>query len=214
MKKVPLVVLGLVAVSVVANVSFSEDKTHDEAQGHIHVDHATTGETAITSAIEGSPDALELKPLILGAAVMRGTTADSTVAGTVSFLETEEGLKIDVIVSGIPTPGKHGIHIHENGSCEDSGNAAGGHYNPDGVQHGFVLETGAGTVHPGDLGNITIDESGNGTLSVVVPGLGLKNGHHLIDGKSIILHERQDDGSQPTGNAGGRIGCGLINVVE
>ncbi|MBI4394688.1 MAG: superoxide dismutase family protein [Candidatus Omnitrophica bacterium] len=146
-------------------------------------------------------------------AVIQGTEENSTLVGAVLFEDTDEGLKIEADISEAP-PGTHGIHIHETGSCEDKGNAAGGHYNPEGVKHGFLLTEGFEGAHAGDLGNIQISEEGTGNLYLVVPGLTIKDGTHNVEGRAVILHEKQDDFGQPTGNAGGRIGCGVIKIRE
>jgi Cu-Zn family superoxide dismutase len=147
-------------------------------------------------------------------AEIKGTSPDSTVTGLAKITEVEGGLKIEVELSGVTPPGKHGFHIHENGSCEDKGNAAGGHYNPDGVMHGSLLNDGFTKAHAGDFGNIDINDDGTGTLSVIVPGLSLSGEKYNVTGRAMILHEKEDDFGQPTGNAGGRIGCGIIEVIQ
>lgn len=133
----------------------------------------------------------------------------SSISGKVTFTEMGEGLKIDAEISGAPA-GKHGFHIHENGDCSDAGNAAGGHFNPDSAPHGDLIKDGFAHAHAGDLGNIEIDTSGNGKLEKLIPGLTLKEGQYGVAGRSVILHEKEDNFGQPTGNAGGRIACGLI----
>lgn len=145
-------------------------------------------------------------------AIIEGTKEDSEIYGEVEFIETKEGLMINAEVYNAP-PGKHGIHVHENGSCEDGGNAAGGHFNPDGAQHGFLPKDGMKMAHAGDMGNIEINEDGEGSLSLVLPGVTLSAGKNSVVSKAVILHEKADDFGQPTGNAGGRIGCGLIELV-
>jgi Cu-Zn family superoxide dismutase len=144
---------------------------------------------------------------------IKGTAEDSTVTGKIGFHEIEGGLKAVGHVSGVPVAGKHGIHIHENGSCEDMGNAAGSHYNPHGVAHGFLPENGLEAAHAGDMGNIEIDENGNGNLNIELLGISL-NGENAVAGRAVILHEKEDDFGQPTGNAGGRIGCGIIVAAD
>ena len=146
-------------------------------------------------------------------AVIAGTGENSKIAGSALFQDTEEGLKADIKVAGA-APGLHGIHIHENGSCEDKGNAAGGHYNPDGMKHGFLPTDGMQGAHAGDLGNITINEMGEGNLSLTIPGLTVNGEKHPIVNRAVILHEKQDDFGQPTGNAGGRVACGVIKASE
>ena len=146
-------------------------------------------------------------------AIIEGTSEDSELYGEVELVENPDGLSVTAEVYNAPQ-GKHGIHIHENGNCDDAGNAAGGHFNPDGVQHGMVANDGLAKAHVGDLGNIEVDEYGDGYLSTFIPGASLAEGKYNVIGKAIILHEKEDDMGQPTGNAGGRIGCGIIETAE
>ncbi|MCA9407406.1 MAG: superoxide dismutase family protein [Candidatus Omnitrophica bacterium] len=139
-----------------------------------------------------------------------GTAEGSSINGTVEFVETENGVQVSANVAGVAA-GKHGIHIHEYGSCDDSGKAAGGHYNPKEVQHGYLPKDGLDSAHAGDMGNIEIDDQGNGTLSVELPGLSIASVKNIA-GRAVILHEKEDDFGQPTGNAGGRIACGAIVI--
>ena len=147
------------------------------------------------------------------AAVISGTAEGSTVTGTVTFEDAESGLRVQVQIAGLP-PGLHGIHIHEKGSCKDGGNAAGSHYNPDNVKHGFLQTDGLTGAHAGDLGNIQINDNGQGAVFLIIPGLTVNGKEHSVAGKAVILHEKKDDFGQPTGNAGGRIGCGVIEAVD
>ena len=146
-------------------------------------------------------------------AVIQGTKEGSELLGSAEFQDSDEGLRAQINVSGA-SPGLHGIHIHEKGSCEDQGNAAGGHFNPDGVKHGFLTTDGLKSAHAGDFGNIEINETGEGSLFLVVPGLTIKEGKYAVQGHAVILHEKQDDFGQPTGNAGSRAGCGIIKANE
>ena len=142
-------------------------------------------------------------------AVLKGTAENSSIAGTVHFEEANGELKITAEVSGAPA-GTHGFHIHENGSCDESGKAAGGHFNPDNVKHGLLLKDGFSAAHAGDLGNIEVRADGKGKLVTSIGGLTLAVGKYDVGGKSVILHEKADNFGQPTGNAGGRIACGVI----
>mgnify|MGYP000023502147 CR=1 FL=1 len=155
-------------------------------------------------------DSSEWGVAVSARASIKGTQPDSQIDGVVDFVETGDGVQVVASVAYVPNPGKHGFHIHENGSCEDGGKAAGGHFNADGTKHGFLLADGHGKAHTGDMGNIKIDQNGNGTLVIFMPGLSLAKGHRNIAGKAVILHEGEDDFGQPTGNAGSRIGCGEI----
>ena len=148
-----------------------------------------------------------------GTAVIQGTQPGSKISGTATLMPVTNGLKISIRVANVP-PGTHGIHFHEQGNCGDAGKAAGGHYNPDGVKHGFLPKDGFGAAHTGDLGNIKVGKDGTGRLELTIAGLSLREGPHSVADHSIILHEKADDFGQPTGNAGGRIGCGVITVKD
>jgi Cu-Zn family superoxide dismutase len=132
----------------------------------------------------------------------------SKLAGKAVLTETEGGVHIVLTVEGIE-PGEHGAHVHEKGDCSTAdGASAGGHFNPQTQDHGLP---GASKRHLGDLGNITIGKDGKGTLDITAPGANLKaTDAASFVGRSIIVHAKKDDGGQPTGNAGGRVGCGVI----
>ncbi len=144
-------------------------------------------------------------------ATIFSTRDPSEPIGAATFTESQTGLQIDVAIDQAP-PGYHGFHIHENESCDDAGQAAGGHFNPLGVKHGRLMTDGFEGAHVGDLGNIYIHDDSTGSLAEVIPELPLSTGEKAIANKAVILHEQRDDYSQPTGNAGGRIGCGIITL--
>ena len=144
-----------------------------------------------------------------GQATLKGTAKESTITGTAIFTDTPEGLKIAVQVANVP-PGQHGLHIHQFGSCDDAGNAAGGHYNPAGTPHGYLPTDGPTHAHAGDFGNLDVGPNGTGTLELVLPDLALTSGPYHVAGLTVILHEKPDDFGQPTGHAGSRIACGPI----
>ena len=141
---------------------------------------------------------------------LKATKDGSTVSGTVRLEEVREGLKVSADIKGV-LPGKYGFHIHENGSCADEGKAAGGHFNPDQAPHGLLTKDGFSHAHAGDMGNIEVNSDGTGKLEMILPGLSLTQGKYNVSGKAIILHEKEDNFGQPTGNAGGRVGCGIIS---
>ena len=145
-------------------------------------------------------------------AVISGTSDPASVSGVVNLQDTPGGLQVDAQISKAP-PGAHAFHIHEFGACDDTGKAAGGHYNPAGHPHGNTMKAGVSKVHAGDFGNLTIAADGTGSLKTVVPGLTLSHGKYSVAGRAFVLHEKADDFSQPTGNAGSRIGCGPIIVT-
>jgi superoxide dismutase, Cu-Zn family len=151
--------------------------------------------------------------LVSGMAKIEPTMPNSKVNGVVTFVETKDGLQVHADLNGVP-PGKHGFHVHEFGELGHEGNDAGGHYNPNHTKHGFVVTEGLKKAHAGDFGNIEADESGHAVLDLFVPGVFLTGMKNSIAGRAIIVHEREDDFSQPTGNAGARIGGGIIVVTK
>ena len=154
-----------------------------------------------------------------GNALITGTAEGSSVTGTATLIETADikantpSLIVKILVADV-SPGKHAIHIHQYGDCGDNGNAAGSHFNPDGVQHGFLPTDGFAKAHPGDLGNIEVGPDGSGSLDVLLPGVTLISGKYSVAGRAIVLHDKVDDFGQPTGNAGSRIGCGPILITK
>ena len=137
-------------------------------------------------------------------------TKGSSVHGVVTFETVEKGVHVVANVSGLK-PGKHGFHVHEFGDCSsDSSLAAGGHFNPGGMRHGAPDSE---MRHAGDMGNLTADDSGNAHLDYIDPMISLQ-GDHSIVGHGVIVHEKEDDlATQPTGNSGARIGCGVIAMA-
>ena len=152
---------------------------------------------------------------VIAKAEIRGTTPESKISGGVTFQEMPDGLLIEAKLSDAP-PGVYGFHIHEKGNCGNKGNDAGGHYNPLGVKHGFFPRDGLEGAHLGDLGNIQVTENGQGVLKYdhPIPKLTIRGGQYNIEERAVIIHERPDDLSQPSGNAGARIGCGVIQVTD
>jgi superoxide dismutase, Cu-Zn family len=135
----------------------------------------------------------------------------SKVHGVIHFTQKGHMVEIKGQVSGLK-PGKHGFHVHEFGDLTDKkGMSTGGHYDPDHVKtHGKPHDKKR---HVGDLGNITADESGKAMISITDSVISL-HGPHGIVGRAIIVHEKEDDYSQPVGNAGGRIAAGVIGLAK
>lgn len=145
--------------------------------------------------------------------IIQGTQQGSALSGKAVLKDTPAGLEIRASLSGV-SPGKHGFHIHQFGACGDAGKAAGGHFNPDGVQHGLLMKDGFVHAHAGDLGNIEAAADGTAKYEAVIGSLSLSGDKYSVAGRSLILHEKEDDFGQPTGNAGGRVGCGGIFITE
>ena len=138
-------------------------------------------------------------------------TQGNTVTGTVTFTRTDAGIKIVADLKGL-SKGKHGFHIHEFGDCSAAdGTSAGGHFNPMSMSHAGPMDN---MRHEGDMGNIEADDSGNAHLEYVDKMISF-DGIHSIIGKSIIVHKGEDDfKTQPTGNAGPRVACGVIGLAK
>ncbi|MBA3882269.1 MAG: superoxide dismutase family protein [Chthoniobacterales bacterium] len=139
------------------------------------------------------------------------SASGSKVTGTVTFTEDGDGVKVVADVTGL-APGKHGFHVHEFGDCSSpDATSAGGHYNPEKHQHADRTATDR---HVGDLGNLEADSSGNAHLGWTDKMLTL-SGDDSVLGLAVIVHEKEDDlKSQPVGNAGGRLACGVIGVAK
>lgn len=133
----------------------------------------------------------------------------SKVEGTLKFMEHESRVRITGQVRGL-TPGKHGIHIHANGNCDaPDALSAGGHFSPYGGRHNAPASNDR---HLGDLGNIVAGADGVANVDIVTNGvtLALMGAHSIID-RAIVIHANEDDFSEPAGNSGARIACGLID---
>ena len=138
-------------------------------------------------------------------------TQGNKVKGIVTFQKVGETVRIVADVEGL-TPGEHGFHIHEFGDCSaPDGSSAGGHFNPHNSKHGSPEDKNR---HAGDLGNITANGDGKGHYHRIDNVIKL-NGDSSIIGRSVIIHSSSDDFvTQPTGNAGGRLSCGVIMIEK
>ena len=143
------------------------------------------------------------------ATVTLASTAGNTAAGTVTFEQKGGKVAINAKVSGL-APGGHGFHIHEKGDCSAAdGMSAGGHFNPTGKPHG---DPNVPDHHAGDMPMLQADASGNAMLSAELGVITVGSGATDIVGKSVIVHKDADDfKTQPTGNSGARVACGVIN---
>lgn len=131
----------------------------------------------------------------------------STVSGSVGFSETDGRLRVEANVTGL-TPGEHGFHVHEAGDCSaPDASSAKGHFNPMGKAHGHHASE---EHHGGDLPNLIANAQGEAKYSAEIRGLTLAGATGVV-GRSIVIHADPDDyKSQPAGNSGKRIACGVI----
>ncbi len=139
-------------------------------------------------------------------------SAGNNVSGTVTFAPVADGVQVHAEITGL-TPGKHGFHVHEFGDCSAAdGGSAGGHFNPTHKSH-----AGPEAVerHEGDMGNLEADASGNAKLDYVDHHISLSNGDKSVVGRSVVVHAKPDDlKSQPSGDSGARIACGVIGWAK
>jgi Cu-Zn family superoxide dismutase len=141
-------------------------------------------------------------------AMMRN--ASGREIGTVSIRETAAGLGLSGTLNGLP-PGAHAIHIHMVGRCEPPFDSAGDHWNPTNRQHGTENPQGP---HLGDLPNLTVAADSTGSVQGTTPGGTLRGTNSLLDGDgaAVIVHTQPDDyRTDPSGNSGDRIACGVIS---
>ncbi len=138
-----------------------------------------------------------------------GETNESGLSGQAVFTQMGDNIKMVVSLANV-SPGEHAVHIHAIGDCSaPDGTSAGGHWNPTGVAHG---KWGEGEFHLGDIGNMMVDAQGMGTIELTTNLWEMNTGSDIdIVGKAMVVHAEADDFvSQPSGNAGARIGCGVI----
>lgn len=139
--------------------------------------------------------------------------SNSAISGTATFEQAGDKLKVVVEVSGA-TPGQHGLHVHMKGDCSSpDAKSAGDHFSPDSkMEHGAPDKP---MHHGGDFGNITVGEDGKGRIEIESADLSVSGATNGVLGRAIVLHEKPDDmTTQPSGNSGARIGCGVITAKQ
>lgn len=151
-------------------------------------------------------------PSVNKSIVKLDSKSGSHVKGTLYLEDHHGGIVFTGKISGLK-PGKHGFHIHQNGDCSSKdAKSAGDHFMLMGQSHGDKEAAGS---HLGDLGNIEAQKDGTAEINIFVKGLSLQAGDRSIVGKSIVVHADTDDlKTQPTGNSGKRIACGVITLAS
>lgn len=162
------------------------------------------------AASPAPPAKAAVGPVIRAVAVLH-PAKDGKVDGTLTFTREGTDMKVSGRITGLAA-GTHGFHIHEFGDCSAADfSSAGGHYNPTGHQH---AAPGVAQRHIGDLGNIEAGADGVATVSYTDTRLRFEGAHGIL-GRGVIVHANPDDlKTQPTGNAGGRVACGVIGVAK
>jgi Cu-Zn family superoxide dismutase len=161
----------------------------------------------------GRPDNVKMQnePAVKEAVAVIHPVGGSGVHGTVHFTKKEGGIEVVADIMGL-APGKHGFHIHEYGDCTAAdATSAGGHFNPDMKQHGAPTDMDR---HVGDLGNLDAGADSTAHYDRTDTQISF-SGTHSIIGRGVIIHSGEDDFvSQPTGNAGSRVACGVIGIAK
>jgi Cu-Zn family superoxide dismutase len=138
------------------------------------------------------------------------TDRDGKPLGTITLTETSQGVLLTGVLTQLP-PGPHGFHLHGVGKCEPPFTSAAGHFNPDNKKHGFLEASGH---HAGDLPNLHVSSDGKANIDVLAVGLTLSGRTRNLldeDGTAIVLHIKADDyKTDPAGDSGDRIACGVI----
>lgn len=195
---VPALLLASLSACVFVHASddgHSAEPSSGHAGDHAHAAPAVTATATAARTGERAEAVIEAR-------------SDSKLTGKATFTEVAGGVLVEIEVQGT-SPGWHAVHVHDKGDCSaPDGSSAGGHFNPATKNHGSPH---AAEHHAGDLGNLYVDNDGTGHHVILMPELTVAAGDHSVRGRAIIVHAGVDDlVSQPTGNAGGRIGCGVI----
>lgn len=157
-------------------------------------------------------ETVESAPEFTKATAVISPTEGNNTAGVVTFTQTDNGIRVQATITGLDQEQRHGFHIHQYGDCRaPDGTSAGGHFNPEGVEHGAPTDD---IRHVGDLGNLPSNAQGTAEVDFVDSHLSF-SGSDSILGRGVIVHAGTDDfESQPTGAAGSRLACGVIGVAN
>lgn len=173
----------------------------------------TTDLDADTITTTQNTDNTSMQATAKAEVILSGTYTDTTLSGSATFEEMDGKVKM---ILNITSPGKANqsvaVHIHETGACGDMGKEAHGHWNPTNKQHG---KWGSDSFHSGDIGNVDLDKDGKGTMEMETDlwSIGGDSTTNILN-RALIVHGGLDDyKTQPTGDAGNRIGCGVINKL-
>jgi Cu-Zn family superoxide dismutase len=199
------------ALAITACNNGGENKSTTDTTTTTTVDTPMTTTDTSHSTMNMAPDTATVPIVEKAEAMLSGTYPDTTLSGTAKFTTGKNGkVKMVLDITVAAKAGKSvAVHLHEHGDCGDSGKMAHGHWNPTNAQHG---KWGQGSFHSGDIGNVKLDAKGKGSVTIETDlwTLGGKWDKNVL-GKAVIVHGGVDDfTTQPTGNAGSRIGCGVI----
>ena len=133
----------------------------------------------------------------------------SSVTGRADLEESAGAVSAHIVLAGLSPGSEHGFHVHEKGDCSAAdGASAGGHFNPTGQAHGGAADA---VHHAGDLPSVTADAAGKVNVTLPLAGLTLAAGPNSIVGRALVVHRDRDDRTtQPSGNSGPRVACGVV----
>lgn len=214
MNRVNVIVWGLVA-GVVLLIAAYETRSEEKAKALERVQSTVQAVTGHDHDHGMSADMAHqhLWAAVTDAVCVLHPTKDNKAHGWVRFSQSGDKVVITAQIEGLTPNSEHGFHIHEYGDCSaPDATSAGPHYNPEGHKHGAP---DASNRHAGDLGNIKADENGVARLDVTVDNITIAGTKAPIVGRAVIVHAKADDlKTQPTGDAGGRIACGVIGIAK
>ncbi|MBT9188399.1 superoxide dismutase family protein [Zobellia russellii] len=196
--------LGVIAMLALTMINCKETKKNA-------ADTSTDGMNKGAEPMENSASEMEAEDMNNTLTVIMTSKSNSNMNGEITFVQNGDEVEMTAKFSGLEK-GSHAIHLHENADCSsDDGKSAGGHWNPTDEPHGkWGADKG---FHKGDIGNFTADADGNATVEFSTNKwcIGCDDETKNIIGRSVIVHKGQDDfTSQPSGDAGSRIGCAGI----
>lgn len=195
--------LGLLSAAAMVGCDRSETKTSSGGTSYSPPATAPGGGAAMSADASAKSASATLEP--------SKAPGQDNVAGMVHFMQAGNGVKVHAVITGLTPNAKHGFHIHEKGdlSAPDL-SSAGAHFNPGGHKHGAP---GAPARHGGDLGNLEADSAGKATYEMTLEGITIDDPTTGVVGKSVIVHEKEDDlKTDPSGNSGARIAGGVIKA--
>lgn len=208
MKKITLAIMAL---GLIASLNSCKESTKEEVK-EVTTEMSEHNHGEDSHSHNGGDQDHEHNDSMVGKEVMvaMGSKSGSNVSGTIMLTQGEKEVTMVASFTGF-TPGEHAIHIHENGDCSsDDGKSAGGHWNPTTEDHG---KWGDHDHHMGDIGNLVANEEGGATLTFSTDKwcIGCDDETKNVLGKAFIVHASADDfESQPSGAAGAREACGVI----
>lgn len=207
-----MVAIVILAAALLSACGDQQSASDDSSLTEQEAGQRTSRDDSGTMSSAGQPgaDRADQSAISVAEAVLEPTEGNDA-SGTVRFTAVDRGVRVTADISGL-APGRHGFHVHAKGDCSaPDASSAGGHYNPQGVEHGAP---GDEVHHVGDLGNIEANDQGRATLEQDFAFLSLA-GENSIVGRAFVVHSGADDfESQPSGDAGSRVACGVIRAED